>query len=128
MGKKNKSEQIEQTAGETPADVPPSSEHPPESAPPADVRDDNSIAGAKARWVERRTRIDELSAELESLRRDQRADDEVIGEHALERAKAAGGEAVVMLGSYRVKAKRRPAKHGGGIMLVDAEVSAPLDI
>lgn len=97
-----------------------------------DVGDGITIAedmsAVKARWLQRRQEIESHRSALEELEAAQSADAATIAGAAIHAAKNAATEAVVQVGAYRMRAKRRPAKHGGGVMLVDAPIAAALDI
>lgn len=99
---------------------------PPTSEPPSDAPED--MGTIKDRWLNRRATIERARAALRALEADHEVDSEAIATAAIKAAKSMSVQAIVMVGPYRMAAKRRPERSGGGVQLVDAPIATAIDI
>lgn len=134
MAKKSRQQEMPVTAEAHEAQEPASASPDDAATPDGEAGDGmrviivEDMATIKTRWIERQTEIEETEEKLEELKREHDVDTTLIASAAIDAARGAKTEAVVMLGAKRMKAKRRPEKHGGGVTLVDAPIAKALDI
>lgn len=83
-----------------------------------------STEALKMAWGQARSKIDDADNARAAIR--------PIEQELCERVKAIADaqkiEAVIVIGERRVKVKARPAKHGGGLHLVDAPINAAIEL